>query len=44
MSPCSRYQAARVPPQPGQMKPVVYLSRQVGAAPAFASAGLVANV
>src|SRR5690242_3022058 len=44
MSPCSRYHAARVPPQPGQTNPVVYFSRQVGASPAPAAAGRVASV
>ena len=30
MLPCIRYQAARVPPQPGQSNPVVSLMRHVG--------------
>src|ERR1044072_4244662 len=43
-SPCSRYHAARGPPQPGQTKPVVYLSRQVGASPAPGSVGWLTAV
>ncbi len=42
--PCNRNHAARVPPQPGQTKPVVYFSRQVGASPAAASTGSVISV
>ena len=44
MSPCSRYQAARVPPHPGQSNPVKSFITHVGASVAPAEVGRISSV
>src|SRR5207248_9242423 len=44
MLPCIRYQKARVPPQPGQSKPVLNFTRQVGEVNASPLVGWSARV